>query len=92
MILASVVDVAIWTVIEYRDQSAFCNFYDALTIGIECRTFVGSQILETLLNWPLFLYYSLVFGLYSIDAFIFALLVWSPIILSLWACFRRNEP
>ena len=89
-ILAIVADVIIWKTTEYRDQTARCNFYDAMLVAIECRDFVRSNIMELFLNWPLSIYYGAIFGLFSAEALIFAILIWSPIIFLLWTYFPKK--
>ncbi len=90
-ILAIVADVFIWKTTVYRDQTASCNFYDALLVAIECRDFVGSNTMELFLNWPLSLYFGAIFWLYSFESLIFAILIWSPIIFLILTYFPRKN-
>nr|WP_315468258.1 hypothetical protein [uncultured Undibacterium sp.] len=90
-ILAIVADVVIWKTTKYRDQTASCNFYDAMLVAIECRDFVGSNAMELFLNWPLSFYYGAIFALFSVEALIFSLLIWSPIVFLLWTYFQGKK-
>jgi lipoprotein signal peptidase len=89
-ILAVVADVLVWKTTEYGDQTESCNFYDAMLVAIECRDVVGSNTLELFLNWPLTFYYGAIFSLFSVEALIFTILIWSPIVFLLWTCVRRK--
>jgi hypothetical protein len=83
LLLALVADVSVFSFVEYGSKGTSyigCYAYDAMLIGFECKGFFGSKAVSMWLNWPLWLIYSPVFAVFSIRAFLVAILVWSPIV------------
>ena len=74
----------------YGDLSGVgCNFYDALLYGIDCREFFGAQVVEILVGFPLFIV-QLSFMFFSFPiGFVFALLLWLPVLASLFWFVKR---
>lgn len=65
--------------------SVGCNFHDALLYGISCRGFFGAQAVQVLVGFPLLVVqFSFIFFPSSIG-FVFVLLLWLPVMVSLYS-------
>lgn len=83
LILAVFANIIIFVVVEYgRKSTEFvgCYAYDAMLVGFECQGFIGSSIVTAWLNWPLWLLFAPLFALFSLRAFLMAILVWAPVV------------
>ena len=83
LVLAVVANILVFALIEYgRKGTEFvgCYAYDAMLIGFECQGFIGSPIVTAWLNWPLWLLFAPMFALFSLRAFVVAVLVWAPVV------------
>lgn len=81
LLLAVVADFVVFSLVEYgRKNTDFigCYAYDAMLIGFECQGFIGSAIVTAWLNWPLWLVFAPMFAIFSIRAFVIAVVVWLP--------------
>ena len=81
--LAVAANILIFAAVEYgRKGTEFlgCYAYDAMLIGFECQGFIGSPIVTAWLNWPLWLLFAPMFALFSLRAFLMAILVWAPVV------------
>ncbi len=63
----------------------YCYLTDALIYGFECHNFPFASVIELILNWPLGLIYSVLFGLKAWPILLIALVLWLPF---LWIGFR----
>lgn len=75
----------------YGDLSGVgCNFYDALLFGIDCRGFFGAKAIEILVGFPLLIIQlSAVFFAHPIG-FVFVLLLWLPVLASLYYAYKAR--
>lgn len=83
LVLAVVANIIIFVAVEYGLKSTEfvgCYAYDAMLVGFECQGFIGSTIVTAWLNWPLWLIFAPMFALFSIRAFVVAILVWAPVV------------
>jgi hypothetical protein len=83
LVLAVAANILIFSFVEYgRKSTVFvgCYAYDAMLVGFECQGFIGSTIVTAWLNWPLWLIFAPMFALFSLRAFLMAILVWAPVV------------
>ncbi|WP_045857988.1 hypothetical protein [Teredinibacter purpureus] len=94
LLLAVIADLFVFATVEYgRKGIEFvgCYAYDAMLIGFECQGFSGSSIVASWLNWPLWLVFAPMFAIFSIKAFVVAILVWLPLVAYIISVFKINR-
>lgn len=69
-----------------------CNFYDALLYGINCRGFVGAQAAQILVGFPLLVFQLSAVLFSSPIGFLFGLMLWLPVFVSLNSLIERLTP
>lgn len=75
----------------YGDLSGVgCNFCDALLYGIDCRGFFGARAIEILVGFPLLIVQFSVVFFSSPIGFVFVLLLWLPVLVSLFWLIKRS--
>ncbi len=57
----------------------YCYLTDALIYGFECHNFPLAKAIQFILNWSLFLIYSLMFGFLAWPMLLITLVLWLPI-------------
>ncbi|ROS01336.1 hypothetical protein EDC56_1771 [Sinobacterium caligoides] len=83
LIVAVGANIFIFLAVEYgRKGTEFvgCYAYDAMLVGFKCKGFTGSSVVTAWLNWPLWLVFTPMFALFSLRAFLMAILVWAPLV------------
>ena len=89
--VAVIVDLVIALTTQYGDRAGTgCSLYDAMVVGIECRGFAGSKLLQHFLNWPLLLVYVPMFAFSSLWLLFPAILLWLPVAFLLVSRLRRR--
>jgi hypothetical protein len=90
-ILVIVIDVILGNTSIYQDKTSSCNFYDSMLFGIECRNFTGSNLVETILNWPFWFIYAPFLAFVSFLGLFLTILIWAPIIFLCWTYFKGKN-
>ena len=89
LICGSLVGLLIGFTSAYGDLSGVgCNFYDALIFGINCRGFFGAQAAQVLVGFPLLVVQLSVVFFPSPIGFVFVLLLWFPVLVSLYSLIK----
>lgn len=69
----------------------YCYLTNALIYGFECHNFIFSGIIQLILNWPLGLIYSIIFGLGAWPILLIALVLWLPILWYSFSLFNNRQ-